>query len=54
MRDLDRDGSFGPRTEAAVKGVQNYIRSAPDGIYGPHTRDRMKFPRGTTCKTYRV
>jgi hypothetical protein len=23
VRDLDRDGSFGPRTEAAVKGVQN-------------------------------
>ncbi|MFC3890417.1 peptidoglycan-binding protein [Lentzea rhizosphaerae] len=54
VRDLDRDGSFGPRTEAAVKGVQKYVRSAPDGIYGPNTRDRMKFPSGTTCKPYRV
>lgn len=54
VRDLDRDGDFGPRTEAAVKGVQNYIRSTPDGIYGPNTRDRMKFPSGTTCKSYRV
>jgi peptidoglycan hydrolase-like protein with peptidoglycan-binding domain len=54
VRDLDRDGSFGPRTEAAVKGVQKVIGSTPDGIYGPRTRDRMKFPSGTTCKPYRV
>ncbi|WP_167979860.1 peptidoglycan-binding domain-containing protein [Lentzea indica] len=52
VRDLDRDGSFGPRTEAALKGVQNYIRTTPDGIYGPDTRNRMKFPSGTTCKPF--
>jgi peptidoglycan hydrolase-like protein with peptidoglycan-binding domain len=52
VRDLDRDGSFGPRTEAAVKGVQKHIRATPDGIYGPNTRKRMSFPSGTVCKPF--
>ncbi|SDH30964.1 hypothetical protein SAMN05216553_1197 [Lentzea fradiae] len=32
--DLDRDGSFGPRTEAAVKGVQTSA-PRPTGSTGP-------------------
>ncbi|WP_202918821.1 peptidoglycan-binding domain-containing protein [Saccharothrix deserti] len=40
---LATDGSFGPRTEAALKAVQSAIGTAADGIYGPNTRDRMRF-----------
>jgi peptidoglycan hydrolase-like protein with peptidoglycan-binding domain len=40
---LSVDGSFGPRTEAAMKGVQAYIGTSADGEYGPLTRDRMRF-----------
>ena len=43
IRDLDADGSFGPRTEAALKAVQSHVGTTPDGSYGPMTRDRMKF-----------
>lgn len=52
--DLDADGSFGPRTEAALKAVQRYIGTDPDGIYGPNTRDRMKFttPDRVHCYGY--
>ncbi len=37
------DRSFGPRTEAAVKGVQSTIGTTPDGGYGPNTRNAMRF-----------
>ncbi|MER5260684.1 peptidoglycan-binding domain-containing protein [Actinosynnema sp. NPDC002837] len=52
--DLDADGSFGPRSEAALKAVQRYIGTAADGIYGPNTRDRMKFltPDRSRCYDY--
>lgn len=40
---LSVDGDFGPRTEAALKGVQSTIGTAADGGYGPNTRDRMRF-----------
>ncbi len=40
---LVADGSFGPRTEAALKAVQRYTGAADDGIYGPNTRDHIKF-----------
>ncbi|ONI91914.1 hypothetical protein ALI22I_06500 [Saccharothrix sp. ALI-22-I] len=52
--DLDYDGSFGSRTEAALKAVQDYIGTDPDGIYGPKTRDRMKFvtPDRVHCYSY--
>ena len=52
--DLSADGSFGPRTEAALKAVQRYIGTDPDGIYGPKTRDRMKFtaPDRVYCYGY--
>jgi peptidoglycan hydrolase-like protein with peptidoglycan-binding domain len=52
--DLYADGSFGPRTEAALKAVQRYIGADPDGIYGPNTRDRMKFttPDRVHCYGY--
>ena len=40
---LSVDGSFGPRTEAAVKGVQSTIGTTPDGGYGPNTRNAMRF-----------
>jgi peptidoglycan hydrolase-like protein with peptidoglycan-binding domain len=41
---LDADGSFGPRTEAALKAVQRHTGADVDGIYGPNTRDHIKFP----------
>lgn len=40
---LDVDGSFGPITEAAMKGVQKAIGVSQDGIYGPITRTQMLF-----------
>lgn len=40
---LSIDGSFGPRTEAAMKGVQSNIGTTPDGVYGPNTRNAMRF-----------
>jgi len=41
--DLEPDGSFGPRTEAALKAVQRYTGAGADGIYGPNTRDHIRF-----------
>jgi len=37
------DGDFGPRTEAAMKAVQDATGADVDGVYGPNTRDRMRF-----------
>ncbi len=34
---LKVDGSFGPRTEAAVRAVQRSLDMVPDGIVGPKT-----------------
>src|SRR4051812_31644281 len=34
---LKVDGSFGPRTEAAVRAVQRSLDAVPDGIVGPKT-----------------
>jgi hypothetical protein len=34
---LKVDGSFGPKTEAAVRAVQRSLDSVPDGIVGPRT-----------------
>ncbi|ONI91913.1 hypothetical protein ALI22I_06495 [Saccharothrix sp. ALI-22-I] len=55
IRDLDTDGSFGPRTEAALEAVQTYIGAGVDGSYGPNTRDRMKFRDNLdrSCYAYR-
>lgn len=50
---LHADGNFGPRTEAALKAVQRYIGTDPDGIYGPNTRDRMKFTTPDRVHCYR-
>jgi peptidoglycan hydrolase-like protein with peptidoglycan-binding domain len=49
---LELDGSFGPRTEAALRAIQSHIGTDDDGIYGPNTRDRMKFPRPATADCY--
>ncbi|MQY11008.1 hypothetical protein SRB5_11220 [Streptomyces sp. RB5] len=38
---IARDGSYGPKTEAAVKAAQQYHRISADGIYGPQTRNYM-------------
>jgi peptidoglycan hydrolase-like protein with peptidoglycan-binding domain len=35
------DGNFGPKTEAAVKWVQQHHGITADGIYGPQTRNAM-------------
>ena len=43
IRDLSADGSFGPRTEAALKAVQKNIGVTADGTYGVITRDHMSF-----------
>jgi peptidoglycan hydrolase-like protein with peptidoglycan-binding domain len=51
--DLYADGSFGSRTEAALKAVQRYIGTDADGIYGPNTRDRMKFTTPDRVHCYR-
>jgi peptidoglycan hydrolase-like protein with peptidoglycan-binding domain len=55
IRDLDTDGSFGPRTQAALKAVQKSIGATVDGSYGPNTRDRMKFvdDRNRYCYAYK-
>jgi len=37
LLDLKVDGSFGPRTEAAVRAVQRSLSMVPDGIVGPKT-----------------
>lgn len=54
IRDLDADGSFGPRTQAALKAVQRSIGATVDGSYGPNTRDRMRFidDRNRYCYAY--
>lgn len=50
---LDADGTFGPRSEAALKAVQKHIGTAADGIYGPDTRDHIKFLTPDRVKCYR-
>ena len=38
------DGSWGPKTDTAFRTVQNSIPGiAHDGIYGPQTRNNMRF-----------
>lgn len=37
MLGLKNDGSFGPKTEAAVRAVQRSLDMVPDGIVGPKT-----------------
>ena len=34
---LTVDGSFGPKTKAALVKVQQYLKIGADGIYGPQT-----------------
>jgi hypothetical protein len=44
------DGRFGPRTAAAVKGLQSSFGLYPDGIVGPKTRKLLRAVcRGTRC-----
>ncbi|MFC3890418.1 peptidoglycan-binding protein [Lentzea rhizosphaerae] len=43
IANLDADGFFGSRTEAALKAVQRYAGAGVDGIYGRNTRDHIKF-----------
>jgi peptidoglycan hydrolase-like protein with peptidoglycan-binding domain len=31
------DGSFGPRTETAVKAMQTALAQVSDGVYGPRS-----------------
>lgn len=37
------DGSFGPKTQAALKLVQTTLGIEADGIYGNQSRDHMRF-----------
>jgi peptidoglycan hydrolase-like protein with peptidoglycan-binding domain len=37
------DGKFGPATAAALRSVQSVEGIPADGIYGPQTRDNMKW-----------
>ncbi|MEU7580069.1 peptidoglycan-binding domain-containing protein [Streptomyces sp. NPDC041068] len=38
------DGDFGPSTESALRTAQSRAGTPADGIYGPHTRDALKWP----------
>ncbi|MET7617979.1 peptidoglycan-binding domain-containing protein [Streptomyces sp. NPDC005408] len=38
---IARDGSYGPKTEAAVRAVQSFHSISADGVYGPQTRNTM-------------
>lgn len=40
---LDVDGNFGGNTERGMKAVQRAIGTSDDGIYGPNTRNAMRF-----------
>jgi peptidoglycan hydrolase-like protein with peptidoglycan-binding domain len=44
---LTEDGRFGERTKAALQAVQKQIGVSPDGVYGPLTRNAMKWPART-------
>jgi Putative peptidoglycan binding domain len=37
------DGRYGPKTRAAVIGVQRFHRITADGVYGPQTRSAMRW-----------
>ena len=37
------DGDFGPSTETALRNVQRSLGLSADGVYGPNTRDAMKW-----------
>lgn len=50
------DGKFGPKTAAALARVQKSLGLDPDGVYGPQTRDKLKWHWMTlnannTCNT---
>lgn len=52
---LAEDGSFGPKTKAALETVQKRIGADVDGSYGPMTRSRMRFQSNdvpNTCVAY--
>jgi peptidoglycan hydrolase-like protein with peptidoglycan-binding domain len=40
---LSIDDNFGRNTETALKAVQRFIGTSADGVYGPNTRNAMKF-----------
>ncbi|MFF5017339.1 peptidoglycan-binding protein [Streptomyces sp. NPDC001165] len=37
------DGKFGPKTAAALARVQSSLGLDADGVYGPQTRDKLKW-----------
>lgn len=41
---LQIDGDFGKATKSALISVQKQINVVADGIYGPNTRDALKWP----------
>ncbi|WP_331721107.1 peptidoglycan-binding domain-containing protein [Streptomyces sp. NBC_00454] len=40
---LEEDGQFGPATARALKRAQGIVGVTPDGIYGPNTRDALRW-----------
>ncbi|MET9373121.1 peptidoglycan-binding domain-containing protein [Streptomyces sp. NPDC002992] len=44
-RSIAVDGSFGPATATALRYAQGQAGAGVDGIYGPETRDKIKWPR---------
>lgn len=40
---VEVDGHFGPITEAELMKVQADLRLKDDGVYGPNTRDKLKW-----------
>ncbi|GHA89376.1 peptidoglycan-binding protein [Streptomyces termitum] len=47
------DGDFGPGTEAALKRVQAGLGLTADGVYGPNTRDALKWAWRTSAGNQR-
>src|SRR5919198_506408 len=41
---LKVDQRYGPDTAAAVKAVQGRVGAKPDGVYGPETASKMRWP----------
>jgi peptidoglycan hydrolase-like protein with peptidoglycan-binding domain len=46
---LSEDGIYGSLTQAAVKRAQSAVHITVDGIYGPQTRDHIKWWNGIAC-----
>jgi peptidoglycan hydrolase-like protein with peptidoglycan-binding domain len=52
---IDTDGIFGSQTMAALEAAQRSAGITPDGVYGPQTRDHIRWLNiVNTCSTLPV